>query len=90
MNQRVDFSRHEGYIPVLQLGDPTLRRKCAEVPVEKIKGKEVKDVLAAMHAALIRYPRVLFVLILGHRYDGVGLSAPQVGVALQILMVQVR
>ena len=56
MNQRVDFSRHKGYIPVLQLGDPTLRRKCAEVPVEKIKGKEVKDILAAMHAALVRLP----------------------------------
>ena len=25
----------------------------------------------------------------GRRYDGVGLSAPQVGVALQILMIQV-
>ena len=45
--------RHDN-IPVLQLGDPALRRKCAEVPVEKIKGKEVQDVLAAMHAALIR------------------------------------
>ena len=46
--------RHDDVIPVLQLGDPALRRKCAEVPLEKIKGKEVRDVLAAMHAALIR------------------------------------
>jgi len=69
-----DPNKPRGHI--VQLGDPALRRKCAEVPVEKIKGKEVRDVLAAMHAALIRY-------------DGVGLSAPQVGVALQILMVQV-
>ena len=40
--------------PVLQLGDPSLRRKCAEVPVEEIKRKEVQAVLAAMHDALIR------------------------------------
>jgi len=61
---------------IVQLGDPVLRRKCAEVPKEDIKKKEIRDVLSAMHAALVRY-------------DGVGLSAPQVGVALQILMIQV-
>merc|ERR1712013_179542 len=61
---------------IVQLGDPVLRRKCAEVPKEYIKKKEIRDVLSAMHAALVRY-------------DGVGLSAPQVGVALQILMIQV-
>ena len=51
---KVENLRPCSKIPVLQLGDPALRRKCAEVPVEKIKGKEVRDVLAAMHAALIR------------------------------------
>ena len=51
---KVVHLRHDDVIPVLQLGDPALRQKCAEVPLEKIKGKEVRDVLAAMHAALIR------------------------------------
>ena len=67
-----------------------LRRKCAEVPKEDIKKKEIRDVLSAMHAALVRYQSMVFRLPSnGHRYDGVGLSAPQVGVALQILMIQV-
>ena len=67
-----------------------LRRKCVEVPKEDIKKKEIRDVLSAMHAALVRYQSTEFrPPNNGHRYDGVGLSAPQVGVALQILMIQV-
>lgn len=33
-----------------------LRRKCVEVPKEDIKKKEIRDVLSAMHAALVRLP----------------------------------
>ena len=67
-----------------------LRRKCVEVPKEDIKKKEIRDVLSAMHAALVRCQSMVFRLPnYDHRYDGVGLSAPQVGVALQILMIQV-
>ena len=65
-----------------------LRRKCAEVPKEDIKKKEIRDVLSAMHAALVRYQSMVFGLP-NNGHDGVGLSAPQVGVALQILMIQV-
>ena len=37
-----------------------LRRKCAEVPKEDIKKKEIRDVLSAMHAALVRYQSMVF------------------------------
>ena len=37
-----------------------LRRKCVEVPKEDIKKKEIRDVLSAMHAALVRYQSMVF------------------------------
>ena len=60
---------------IVQLGDPVLRAECDPVPPAEIKSGEVQEVIRAMKFALARF-------------DGVGLSAPQIGVPLQIMMVQ--
>ena len=60
---------------IVQLGDPVLRVPCDPVLPADIKTGEVQEVINAMK----------FVL---KRYDGLGLSAPQIGVPLQIMMVQ--
>ena len=60
---------------IVQLGDPVLRVPCDPVLPDDIKTGEVREVIDAMK----------FVL---KRFDGVGLSAPQIGVPLQIMMVQ--
>ena len=60
---------------VVQLGDPVLRVECEAVQPGDIKTRQVQEVIDAMKFALTRF-------------DGVGLSAPQIGVPLQIMMVQ--
>ena len=74
------FSSPEGravppFRHIVQLGDPVLRAECEAVPPGDIKTGEVQEVINAMKFALARF-------------DGVGLSAPQIGVPLQIMMVQ--
>jgi len=63
------------YNHFVQIGDPVLRVKCAPVNPTDIQTEEVQSVISAMKYAL-------------KKFDGVGISAPQVGVPLQILMVQ--
>ena len=60
---------------IVQLGDPVLRVQCDPVLPSDIKTGEIQEVIDAMKFAL-------------KRFDGVGLSAPQIGVPLQIMMVQ--
>ena len=60
---------------IVQLGDPVLRVQCDPVLPSDIKTGEVQEVIDSMKFAL-------------KRFDCVGLSAPQIGVPLQIMMVQ--
>ena len=63
------------YSHIVQIGDPVLRLQCDPVDPKDIKSKEIQNVIASMKFAL-------------KRFDGVGISAPQIGVPLQISMIQ--
>jgi len=63
------------YNHCVQVGDPVLRVKCDPVSPSDINTEHIQSVITAMKYAL-------------KRFDGVGISAPQVGVPLQIMMVQ--
>ena len=63
------------YSHIVQLGDPVLRAKCDPVEAGDIKDREIQEVINTMK----------FVI---NRFDCVGLSAPQIGVPLQIMMCQ--
>ena len=63
------------YNHIVQIGDPVLRLQCDPVDPKDIKSKEIQNVIASMKFAL-------------KRFDGVGISAPQIGVPLQISMIQ--
>ncbi|XP_051884593.1 peptide deformylase, mitochondrial isoform X2 [Pristis pectinata] len=58
------------------VGAPVLRAVAAAVPPEQVRGPEVQRLVAALVAAL-------------RRADAVGLSAPQLGVPLRVLAVEV-
>jgi len=63
------------YNHFVQIGDPVLRATCDPVNPTEINTEHIQSVIAAMKYAL-------------KRFDGVGVSAPQIGVPLQIMMVQ--
>jgi len=62
------------YPHFVQIGDPVLRVKCDPVDPKDIKKDSIRNVISTMKYCL-------------KRYDGVGISAPQIGVPLQIMMV---
>lgn len=63
--------------PILQVGDPRLRRVARPVPVEALGGPPIQqlidDLIETMHAA-----------------HGAGIAAPQIGEGLRIFVVHVR
>nr|ALS04288.1 mitochondrial peptide deformylase [Acartia pacifica] len=63
------------YNHFVQIGDPVLKLKANPVPPETIKSEEIQNVIKSM----------IYVL---DRYDGIGVSAPQIGVPLQIFAIQ--
>ncbi|XP_065156281.1 peptide deformylase, mitochondrial-like [Atheta coriaria] len=62
------------YKHVVQIGDPTLRQTAEEVPTDLIDSKEIQTILHKMKDVYTKY-------------NCCGLSAPQVGVSLRIIMV---
>ncbi|XP_030031335.2 peptide deformylase, mitochondrial [Manduca sexta] len=63
------------YQHVIQIGDPTLRKVCEPVPVDKIKTKEVQTVIQ----------KLTFVV---NKYEAFGMSAPQIGINMRIFVMQ--
>lgn len=63
------------YTHFVQIGDPVLKQKCQPVNKEDILKPEIQNIIHSMVYTL-------------ERYDGVGISAPQIGVPLQIIAVQ--
>ncbi|XP_078061045.1 peptide deformylase, mitochondrial, partial [Mustelus asterias] len=57
-------------------GDPALRAEAAAVPPAEVRGPEVQRLVAALVRAM-------------RRAEAVGLSAPQLGVPLQVLVLEV-
>ncbi len=63
--------------PIVQVGDPILRARAAEVPPERIQTPELQDLFAVMIAAMRAAP-------------GVGLAAPQIGVPWSVIVLEDR
>ncbi|XP_063223000.1 peptide deformylase, mitochondrial-like isoform X2 [Bacillus rossius redtenbacheri] len=63
------------YSHVCQIGDPVLRHEAQPVEASDICSVRIQKVIHCLREVLLKY-------------DAVGLSAPQIGVALQIFIVQ--
>ncbi|MGH9663681.1 MAG: peptide deformylase [Bryobacteraceae bacterium] len=61
----------------MQVGDPVLRAKALPIPPEKVRSKPVQQLIEWMRETM-------------HDAPGVGLAAPQVGVALQLAVIEDR
>ncbi|HEU4533575.1 MAG TPA: peptide deformylase, partial [Polyangiaceae bacterium] len=61
--------------PIVQAGDPVLRRPAAPVDPERIHTAAFRELVAQMVGAMRAAP-------------GVGLAAPQIGVPLRVLVVE--
>lgn len=61
--------------PIVQTGDPVLRARAKEVPVEQIGTPDFQALVARMTEAMRKAP-------------GVGLAAPQLGVSLRVLVLE--
>lgn len=62
-------------IPIVQKGDPVLRKKSTEVPLTDIGTPKINKILKDMAEAL------------DSQDDGVAIAAPQIGVSLRIFLV---
>lgn len=62
---------------IVQAGDPVLRTAAAPVPDEEIGSKKLKDLVKTMVEVMRQAP-------------GVGLAAPQIGVGLQVIVLEDR
>jgi len=62
---------------IVQAGDPVLRTPAAPVPDEEIGTKKLKDLVKTMVEVMRQAP-------------GVGLAAPQIGVGLQVIVLEDR
>jgi peptide deformylase len=63
--------------PIVQTGDLVLRARAEEVPAEKIREKEFRDLVSTMITVMRKAP-------------GVGLAAPQIGVGLRVIVLEDR
>ena len=61
---------------VLKMGHPTLRVKAEPIPVEELKSKDFKDLIADMLETM-------------EEEEGIGIAAPQIGVSKQVAIVGV-
>jgi peptide deformylase len=64
-----------GILPIVQCGDPVLRRPAAPVSPADLRTGDLRSLIAAMRATMEAAP-------------GVGLAAPQVGVPIQLAVLQ--
>jgi peptide deformylase len=62
-------------LEILQHNNPILRQIAAEVPIEEITSKHIQDIISSMKETM-------------HAAPGVGLAAPQVGISLQIAVIE--
>lgn len=62
-------------IPIVQKGEPVLRKIAKEVPVKDITSKKIQDIIARMKQAITEQD------------DAVAIAAPQIGESLRIFVV---
>lgn len=60
---------------IVQVGDPVLRQTGRTLTKEEIRSREIQDLIAAMRETMYDAP-------------GVGLAAPQVGLSLQLAVIE--
>ncbi|CAK1542839.1 unnamed protein product [Leptosia nina] len=64
------------YEHVVQIGDPTLRKKSEEVKLDKITTSETQKTILVLKQVL-------------HKYGSVGMSAPQIGENIRIFVMRI-
>jgi peptide deformylase len=64
-------------LDIVQAGDPVLRKKARNLSVAEILSPEIQQLIAVMRETMLQAP-------------GVGLAAPQVGVSLQLAVIEDR
>jgi len=64
-------------LEIVQAGNPVLRQRARPLDPAEISGKEIRNLIAAMQACMREAP-------------GVGLAAPQVGMPLQLAVIEDR
>ncbi len=60
---------------IVQIGDPVLRQVTRMLTKEEIRSREIQDLIAAMRETMYDAP-------------GVGLAAPQIGLPLQLAVIE--
>ncbi|KAK4883011.1 hypothetical protein RN001_006330 [Aquatica leii] len=63
------------YSHIIQIGDPLLRTVAQPVAIEEIKSSEIQHIVKKLKAVI-------------KQYGCVGLSAPQIGIALRIILLE--
>ena len=69
------FPKYVGYLHFVQLGDPILRQKAEEVPIDQINSQEIQSVIKTLRTVI-------------NNYNACGVAAPQIGVPYRIICVQ--
>lgn len=64
-------------LTIVQVGDPVLRQRARALTAEEIRSREIRQLIAQMRQTMYDAP-------------GVGLAAPQIGLALQIAVIEDR
>ena len=64
-------------LEIVQAGNPVLRQRTRELSVEEIRSREMQKLIQAMRACM-------------HEAPGVGLAAPQLGLALRLAVIEDR
>jgi len=64
-------------LEIVQAGNPVLRQRARALAPTEIRGREIQKLIESMHASMRAAP-------------GVGLAAPQVGLSLQIAVIEDR
>jgi peptide deformylase len=64
-------------LEIMQAGNPVLRQRARALRLEEISSKEIRNLIKSMRACMREAP-------------GVGLAAPQVGLALQLAVIEDR
>src|SRR5579863_10025121 len=64
-------------LPIVHAGDPVLRQQSRAMSPNEIKSKEVQNLIAHMRETMRGAP-------------GVGLAAPQIGVSIQLVVIEDR
>lgn len=61
---------------ICQIGEPTLRLRASDVNLEELKSENIKAVLLRLRSVM-------------KHYKAVGISAPQIGIPLRIIMIEI-